>query len=302
MDKKKLVLIGLLAVLVAACAVVILYSLGVSPFGRNESNQNIEQFFVDDDRNESDQSTQQASVDEDTDESTQNTEQVSADEGTDYDPYEYLTCQANTYASMKNEYPEDYQEMLEKYCTGYAGIGDSAAWIEIESNYSQYEMAGDDSGIQAYQGPIEVRIAKLSDSAASKDGYKEDASLEEKVTFNAKYGSGYDGVLYANRDDNYYQITGLAIMNGNNTSSEAWNSNARAKKIKVTVNGEQSFEFDLKDQPGVQVFDLDYRQDSIDKPVEVTIEVLKVYKGNTSDDVYISDIRFGFDSSVSGGR
>ena len=45
----------------------------------------------------------------------------------------------------------------------------------------------------------------------------------------------------------------------------------------------------------IQLFDIGYTQNTIEKPIEIKVEVLEVYPGLISNDVYIYDIRFGFD-------
>jgi len=253
--------------------------------------------------------------------------------------YEFLLCQKNTYFSVKKEYPTNYDEKFVKYCSDYQGGGDSAAWEEIESNYTQYEKLNyenpeDTLKIQKYSNPITIKIAKIHENSsavysmingnyagskndkiykkviekAKNDNYHKlnkdfyDLTIEEETEITGKYAYGWDGKLFSEKDDNYSKLTGISIMNGNNTSSEDWNNNARAKKIKVMVNNEKEYIFDLEDKPEVQLFDVDYNQDSIEKPINIKIEVLEKYDGNTSSDVYISDIRFGFASSVSGAR
>ena len=100
----------------------------------------------------------------------------------------------------------------------------------------------------------------------------------------------------------YFEITGMFIMNGNNTSEAAWKSNSRAKKISVIINNEEEYGFDLEDTMEVQLIDLNYRQDGIDTPINVEIKILDVYEGDVSDNVFISDIGFGLESSIKGGR
>ena len=91
-------------------------------------------------------------------------------------------------------------------------------------------------------------------------------------------------------------------MNGNNESKEEFLNNARAKKIKVTVNGEKEYTFDLKDTNKIQIFDLDYKQNNIEKPVNIEVEVLEQYEGKTSQDVYISDFGCSISSNIPQGR
>ena len=91
-------------------------------------------------------------------------------------------------------------------------------------------------------------------------------------------------------------------MNGNNSSEAEWKNNSRAKKIKVIINENEEYIYNLDDTSEVQLIDLNYTQNNTAKPINVKIKILEKYNGDISGDVYISDIRFGLDSSISGGR
>lgn len=51
-----------------------------------------------------------------------------------------------------------------------------------------------------------------------------------------------------------------------------------------------------------QYIDLQYIQEDISKPVEISVEVLETYAGNVSNDIYIADIQFGISSNIPQGR
>ena len=91
-------------------------------------------------------------------------------------------------------------------------------------------------------------------------------------------------------------------MNGNNNSETDYKNNARAKSIKVTINDEKSYVFELKDTNAVQVFDINYKQNTIEKPVSIVTEVLETYPGEKTNDIYISDIQFSIDSNLPQGH
>ena len=100
----------------------------------------------------------------------------------------------------------------------------------------------------------------------------------------------------------YYEIPSMLVMNGNNTSEKDYKNNARAKKIKVTVNEDKEYVFELEDKNAVQVFDIDYKQNTIEKPVNIEVEVLETYAGEKTEDVYIADIQFSIKSNIPQGR
>ena len=117
----------------------------------------------------------------------------------------------------------------------------------------------------------------------------------------AEYGTDYRGELLKH-EECFYEVTGMLLMNGNNTTAEDWKNNARAKKIKVTINDTEEYFFDLLDTNEVQLIDVNYIQNNIDTPISIKIEVLEFYQGEQSNDIYISDVRIGFNSSVNGAR
>jgi len=58
-----------------------------------------------------------------------------------------------------------------------------------------------------------------------------------------------------------------------------------------------------KAQPqAVQIFNIDYKQNTIEKPVGIEVEVLETYAGEKTEDVYISDIQFSIESNIPQGR
>ena len=72
-------------------------------------------------------------------------------------------------------------------------------------------------------------------------------------------------------------------MNGNNESEKEYKNNSRAKKIKLTINDDKQYIFDLKDTNKVQIFDIDYRQNTIETPVKLDIEFLDKYNGEKTN-------------------
>ena len=122
-------------------------------------------------------------------------------------------------------------------------------------------------------------------------------TLKDKVT--TMWNAIKNNDFYKN---DKYKLNGISIMNGNNNSEEDYNNNARAKKIKVTVNNDKSYTFELKDTNKPQVFDIGVEQEDISKVMNVTIEVLETYKGLVSNDVYINEIGFGISTGGLGAR
>lgn len=184
----------------------------------------------------------------------------------------------------------DYtHEFYEKYCSVHEAEGDSAAWEEIESNYGKSSPVK----VGKYTKTIECDIAVLNEAG----NYNDTMTLKDKVT--TMWNAIKNNDFYKN---DKYKLNGISIMNGNNNSEEDYNNNARAKKIKVTVNNDKSYTFELKDTNKPQVFDIGVEQEDISKVMNVTIEVLETYKGLVSNDVYINEIGFGISTGGLGAR
>ena len=179
--------------------------------------------------------------------------------------------------------------------------GDSTEIVDKKSNYSRYCYPDNENNDLSakYTKKIEYKIAIFNELYY--DGYYDLDTLtkmqyEELVQKN-------DFKHYTNVPKNlYYEINKLLIMNGNNESEKEYKNNSRAKKIKLTINDDKQYIFDLKDTNKVQIFDIDYRQNTIETPVKIDIEVLDEYNGEKTNDVYISDIQFGITSNIPQGR
>ena len=124
-----------------------------------------------------------------------------------------------------------------------------------------------------------------------------DKGIEEQIKYQAEI---YPKCHQVN-ESLYFEITGMIIMNGNNTSEDAFYNNSRAKKIKIIFNDEQEKIFELKDTMDIQLIDLQYKQEDISKPIDIKIEVLETYEGEKTKDIYISDIQFGVNSNITHG-
>lgn len=214
-----------------------------------------------------------------------------------------LNCQGKTYYSVLEKYPDNYDEIFAKYYQEYATIGDSAAWDVVESDYPQYEnfRYGEDvEYLDDCEDGITIKVARLRVNYEAEDPDWDSKGIDYAVDYQAKNATGVNGNLLS-EDDNYFKVTGMLLMNGNNMSKEEWKENARAKKIKITINNDAEHVVELKDTMDVQLIDVEYLQNNIETPITLDIEVLETYPGEVSNDVYIADIRVGLDSSIGGG-
>ena len=164
--------------------------------------------------------------------------------------------------------------------------GDSTEIIEWTSNYSRYcypDNKNNDLSAK-YTKKITYDIAVFNE--AYYDGYYD-------LTTSVK--RQYEKL---NNNEYYYEISKMLVMNGNNESQNDYKNNARAKKIKVIVNKEKEYTFDLNDTNKVQIFDIGYKQNDIKTPINIEVEVLEKYNGEKTNDVYVSDIQFGINSNI----
>ena len=172
------------------------------------------------------------------------------------------------------------EEIFRKYYFNGKVTGDSPNYLIEESNYENNK----------YTEPLIFNLAMVKDGL-----YKETNNLTKDL-------ENFSKLLMAENNNVYEELHGFSIMNGNCESEEAYINNARAKKIQVTINDEIIKTFELKDTKEVQLLNFNYKQTDISKPINIKIEVLEIYEGKASNDVYITDIGFGIESFGFGGR
>lgn len=183
----------------------------------------------------------------------------------------------------------------------YFDYGDSTRVIETDSNYSRYCYPDNENNNLSAQYTEKIKYSIAEFNEAYYDGYY---SLQEcvkrqydKLVIDKEYGH-YTDVP----EKLYYSINSMLIMNGNNESEDDFFNNSRAKKIKITINDEKEYEINLQDTNDIQIFNIDYKQETIEHPVNIVVEVLEQYPGEKSNDIYISDVQFSIDSNIPQGR
>lgn len=224
--------------------------------------------------------------------------------------------------SSDKENVEKYTQLLD---ADIYGIGDSNGGTIIETNYDQYnwEIDYNEEGepikksvsLQKYEENINIKIGMINygcmqwleeeNTVYDENGkvleFKE-STIEEELEYQYnEFTINWDNYYYREEEFNeklYFKITGMTLMNGNNLTEESYNSNARAKKIKITFNNKQEKIINLLDTNKAQFIDLEYIQYDISKPVNIDIEILETYEGEMTDDVYIADVQFGITSNI----
>lgn len=194
-----------------------------------------------------------------------------------------------------------------KYLFVNSSEGDGNSWGFLESNYDKIQENTESYSSEKYGNlkigkyvkPIEVELAELrmSDGSVYDDSY----TLNQKTA-----------IMWYILEENYwlekpeeyrkfidaasFSLTGISIMNGDNTSEEEYNNHARAKKILVTIDNKNKYIFNLEDTNKPQLLGINYEKEEIMHPINVKIEVLEIYPGLKTDDVYINELGFGVDS------
>jgi len=225
--------------------------------------------------------------------------------------FETQTLKKTLY-SLSKKYSKSDESPFTKDYLSHLYIGDNTRIVDIESNYKQYEYDSDDEFINGY------KIEKYTDIISYKiaDFYEafyldpENNTLEERNFYQYfTIISDHIDPEYKSKlpvDMNLYrEVPYMLVVNGNNTSEQDFKNNARAKKIKVVIDGICDYTFELEDTNAVQVLKLDYmdlKEPSLKHPISATVEVLETYAGEQTNDVYISDVQFAITSNIPQGR
>lgn len=211
-----------------------------------------------------------------------------------------------TIYSLSKKYEDACDCFFSKIIDSKLVLGDSTEIVEFKSNYKRYCYENNNN---KYTDKIKYSIAIFNEMYhpnAERSENEQITDLNELVRGQYNKLMADKGKTYIDEkiipERYYYEIPKLLIMNGNNDSEEEYKNNARAKKIRVIINGEKEYIFDLKDTNRVQIFDINYKQNTVEKPVSIEIEVLETYDGEKTSDVYISDVQFGITSNIPQGR
>jgi len=225
--------------------------------------------------------------------------------------FETQTMKKTLY-SLSKKYTKSTECPFTEDFLSHLYVGDNTRIVDIESNYKQYEYDSDDEFINGYKIEKYTDIISYKIADFFEDFYldPENNTLEESNFYQYfTINSDHIDPKYKSKlpvDMNLYrEVPYMLVMNGNNTSEHDFKNNARAKKIKVVIDGIQDYTFDLEDTNAVQVLKLDYmdlKEPSLKHPISVTVEVLETYSGEQTDDVYISDIQFAITSNIPQGR
>lgn len=135
--------------------------------------------------------------------------------------------------------------------------------------------------------------------------------LEEigKETISWLLGKHYGDTSESNDIDldkitNYYQaLTSIQIVNGYAKNNTLWKNNNRVKKLKMVIDDKEEYILELEDNDKLQVFNLNYENSNIGRPITATFEILEVYNGDKYDDTMLTTLKLDVTSNIDwGGR
>ena len=164
-------------------------------------------------------------------------------------------------------------------------------WIFLDTWEGAFEAYGDNGGI-------------LEELTAAQNDWLTEQGIEERawIQENHPEGEAEDMGRYGiPESDRFYAVTGLTILNGDSRTEADYFAGSRAKTIRISVDGEYTKEIVLADSPAPQLIALDHVQPTIAKPLEIAVEVLDSYPGETAG-IYITEIGVGLDSNLPQGR
>jgi len=129
--------------------------------------------------------------------------------------------------------------------------------------------------------------------------------LREKQNGEGKYIYGEQVKVTENTLKNYYhsRVDTIAIINGYAQSEELWKANGRVKKLKLTIDDKIECYLELEDTDQLQLFNINYANETITEKINLKFEILEVYPGEKYDDTCLTSLYAAGGSNVRwGGR
>lgn len=151
---------------------------------------------------------------------------------------------------------------------------------------------------------IEVSAFASSEHVNNYAGFKykrEEATIEDVEEYllaeynkqheeSNKHGSNFPVITKDSFSNFYNEVTQIAIINGYAKTDELWENNGRVKKLKLTIDNKEEYILELEDSKDLQLFDINYKNDSIIKEVNMEFEILEVYSGEKYEDVCLTSL------------
>ena len=164
------------------------------------------------------------------------------------------------------------------WCEGVSGTGigekievSAFASSEHVNTYAQLNKHRNDETIEDVE---EYLLSKYNDQ------HKEDN----------EHGGNYPIITKSNISNYSNEVNKIAIINGNAKTDELWKNNSRVKKIKLTIDDKVEYILELEDSKDLQLFDINYKNDSITKRLNLKFEILEVYSGEKYQDTCLTSL------------
>ena len=115
-----------------------------------------------------------------------------------------------------------------------------------------------------------------------------------QTTFNKAVEEITDVVEYISQNNiegnHSNELNQIAIINGNAKSDQLWKDNGRVKKLKLTIDNKVEYMLELEDSKDVQIFDINYKNDTISKAINLKFEIVEVYPGEKDNNTCLTSI------------
>ena len=218
------------------------------------------------------------------------------------------------------EYCIDINEEIEKFYESEVYIGD-AVWTGFKAIYeassihekdiASYDAQNLDNfytencwceGILGNGIGEKIKIkAFLSSEHVNTYAQKENETVEDVKDYlltqynkeheeDNKHGGNFPEITKDNISDFYSEVEQIAIINGYAKTDELWKNNGRVKKLKLIIDNKEEYILELEDTKDLQLFDINYKNDSIIKEVNMEFEILEVYSGEKYEDVCLTSL------------
>lgn len=105
-----------------------------------------------------------------------------------------------------------------------------------------------------------------------------------------EHGGNYPTIAKSNISNYSNEINQIAVINGNAKTDELWKNNSRIKKLKLTIDDKVEYILELEDSKDLQLFDINYKNDSITKKLNLKFEILDVYSGEKYQDTCLTSL------------
>lgn len=194
--------------------------------------------------------------------------------------------------------------VIEEFYEKEVPLGD-AVWSGLNTNYQASSIHAKDTAEYNAENLDNFYIDNCWCEGVSGNG------IGEKIKVNAfsssEHINNYVGVKYKRENvtiedveeyllskynilNFYNEVKQIAIINGNAKTDELWKNNGRVKKLKLTIDNKDEYIFELEDSKDLQLFDINYKNESITKEINMEFEIIEVYSGEKYEDVCLTSL------------